>query len=121
MINPNLINTASILQGCYSITCDGTGNVVTFATFPHQLSTTTGGGIYQTQNALTYINNPIIANNTPDSITWSIIGNSTSKTQDTYWVSVTSDNNTGRLLVMSTAYEANLSTNGGLYTYNMFT
>jgi photosystem II stability/assembly factor-like uncharacterized protein len=103
-------------QGCYSITCDGTGNVVTISTFPQAVSTSTGGGVYQTKNAL--IN---IANNTPGSITWSIIGSSTAFAQDSYWTSVTSDNNTGHLLVMSTAYEASLSNNGGLYTYNMFT
>ncbi len=120
MINPNSIpGNPSNDQGCYSITCDGTGNVVTFATFPMDISTSTGGGVYQTKNALTNINNSIIANNTPNSITWSIIGNSTEFTQDSYWMSVTSDNNTGKLLVMNTAYETSLSNNGGLYTYNM--
>ena len=118
MINPNTIpGSPSNNQGCYSITCDGTGNVVTIATFPDSISTSTGGGVYQTKNALININN----NTPPLATSWSIIGNSTEFAQDSYWTSVTSDNNTGHLLVMSTAVEASISFNGGLYTYNMFT
>ena len=112
-------NAPSYRQGCYSLSCDLTGNVLTISTYPEIAGQSYGGGVYQTNNALTNIKNNTPQNNTLQYISWEIVGTSTNTNQDSYYMAICSDKNTGKMVYMNTAWEASLSQNGGLYTYSI--